>query len=57
MAQLHICSKCNRKFGSDQDYVDHVCIDNYTPADPEHQGEVFATISAAALKRGEAQKQ
>jgi hypothetical protein len=55
-AQLHICGVCNRKFGSDEEYTTHVCRDNYTPADIEHQGEAFATISAAALKRGEAQK-
>lgn len=56
MAQLHICGKCNKKFGSDQDYIDHVCRDNYTPADPEHLGEAFATVSAAAVARGNKQK-
>lgn len=52
MSNLHICSICNRKFRDDQEYVDHVCRDNYTPADPEHLGEAFATVSASALKRG-----
>lgn len=50
--QKHLCGTCNNDFDSEQAYVEHECSDGLTPADAKHQGEDFALIQAAALRRG-----
>lgn len=55
--QNHICGQCEKSFKSEQSYLDHECRETgYTPTEPEHQGEDFAAVSAAAVARGEAKK-
>jgi len=53
----HICGQCGEGFDTEDQYLDHKCAKTeYTPRDPEHQGESFKAISEAALARGEAKK-
>lgn len=59
--ESHVCSPCGSKFGTEQEYLDHVCdVTGATPKDIEHQDALtngqFSAQSEAALKRGEARK-
>lgn len=55
--QKHICGKCQGEFGSEQEYVEHLCkVTGVQPTNPEHLGPEFQAISQAALARGAARK-
>ncbi len=58
MNQTHKCGVCEKVFGSEQEYLDHVCEKSGSkPTEIEHLVKTttpnFEKVAEAALKRGE----
>lgn len=53
---INVCGRCTVAYGSEEEYLDHVCAKTgRTPREPANP-RVAAKISEGALARGEARK-